>query len=148
VIVGRKEERRCVDVPIRDHAVGQASALLRRLAFQANQTAHLSDAGSVHDLRVSIRRLGQCVRVFGQFFPRQSEKKFQRRLNAVMDLASAVRDRDIAMDLLAAARVRSDSAMVRVLSEERAGAERALVAALERWSRRGFQKKWRSRLEL
>jgi CHAD domain-containing protein len=146
--VGRKEKRRRVDVPIRDHAVGQASALLRRLAFQANQTAHLSDAGSVHDLRVSIRRLEQCVHVFGQFFPRQSEKKFRHRLNAVMDLASAVRDRDIAKDQLAAARIRSDSALVKALSEARAGAERVLVATLERWSRRGFQKKWRSRLEL
>ena len=133
---------------IRDHAVGQASALLRRLAFQANRTARRSDAASVHDLRVSIRRLGQCLRIFGQFIPRQSEKKFQHKLDAVMDLASAVRDRDIAMDLLAAARIGSDSALVWALSEERAGAERALVAALERWSRRGFQKKWRSRLEL
>jgi CHAD domain-containing protein len=146
--MGRKEKRHRVELPIRDHAVGQASALLRRLAFQANQTAHLSDAGSVHDLRVSIRRLQQCVHVFGQFFPRQSEMKFRHRLNAVMDLASAVRDRDIALELLAAARIRSDSTLVKALSEARAGAERALVATLERWSRRGFQKKWRSRLEL
>jgi CHAD domain-containing protein len=121
---------------------------LRRLAFQANRTARLSDAGSVHDLRVSIRRLAQCLRVFGQFFPRERGKKSQHRLSAVLDLASAVRDRDIAMELLAAARIPSDSALVQVLSQERAGAERSLVATLERWSRRGFQKKWRSRLEL
>ena len=137
-----------MDVLIRDHAAGQASALLRRLAFQANRTARLSDAGSVHDLRVSIRRLAQCLRVFGQFFPRERGKKSQHRLSAVLDLASAVRDRDIAMELLAAARIPSDSALVQVLSQERAGAERSLVATLERWSRRGFQKKWRSRLEL
>jgi CHAD domain-containing protein len=137
-----------VDVLIRDHAAGQAYTLLRRLARQANRTARLSDAGSVHDLRVSIRRLAQCLRVFGQFFPRERGKKFRKRLTAVMDLASAVRDRDIAMELLAAARIPSDSALLRVLSQERAGAERSLAAALERWRRRGFQKKWRSRLEL
>lgn len=146
--MGRKGQRHRVDVLIRDHAAGQASTLLRRLAFQANRTARSGDAGSVHDLRVSIRRLTQCLRVFGQFFPRQSGKKLQQRLSAVMDLASAVRDRDIAMGLLAAARIPSDSALVQVLSQERAGAERSLVAKLERWSRRGFQKKWRSRLEL
>ena len=122
--------------------------MLRRLAFQANRTVRRSDAGSVHDLRVSIRRLAQCSRVFGQFFSRQSRKKFQKRLSAVMDLASAVRDRDIAMELLAAARIPSDSALVKVLSQERARAERSLGAKLERWSRRGFQKKWRSRLGL
>ena len=146
--MGRKGQRCRVDVLIGDHATGQASTLLRRLAFQANRTARLSDAGAVHDLRVSVRRLGQCLRVFGQFFPRESGKKFQKRLSAVMDLASAVRDRDIAMELLAAARIPSDSALKQVLSQERAGAERSLVATLERWSRRGFQKKWRSRLEL
>lgn len=146
--MGRKVQRHRVDVLMRDHAARQASALLRRLAFQANRTARLSDAGSVHDLRVSIRRLAQCLRVFGQFFPRERGKKSQHRLNTVMDLASAVRDRDIAVELLAAARIPSDSALVQELSEERAAAERSLVATLERWSRRGFQKKWRSRLEL
>jgi CHAD domain-containing protein len=146
--VGRKVHRCRVDVLIRDHAAAQASALLRRLAFQANRTARLSDAGSVHDLRVSVRRLAQCLRIFGQFFPRGSGKKSQHRLNAVMDLASAVRDRDIALELLAAARIPSDSALVEVLSQERATAERSLVDTLERWSRRSFQKKWRSRLEL
>jgi CHAD domain-containing protein len=65
-----------------------------------------------------------------------------------MDLASAVRDRDIALEFLAAAHMPSDSALVQVLSQERTRAERALVDTLERWSRRGFQKKWRSRLEL
>ena len=81
--MGRKVPRHKVDVLIRDHAAGQASALLRRLAFQASRTARLSDAGSVHDLRVSIRRLAQCLRVFGQFFPRERGKKSQHRLNAV-----------------------------------------------------------------
>ena len=146
--MGRKVQRHRVDVLMRDHAAEQASALLRRLAFQANRTARLSDADAVHDLRVSVRRLAQCLRVFGQFFPRESGKKSQHRLTTVMDLASAVRDRDIAMELLAAVRIPSDSALVQTLSEERAGAGRSLVATLERWSRRGFQKKWRSRLEL
>jgi CHAD domain-containing protein len=145
--VGRKVQRH-KDVLIGDHAAGQTSTLLRRLAFQANRTAHLSDADAIHDLRVSVRRLAQCLRIFGQFFPRERGKKSQHRLGTVMDLASAVRDRDIALDLLAAARIPSDSALVQGLSEERAGAERSLVGTLERWSRRGFQKKWRSRLEL
>jgi CHAD domain-containing protein len=133
---------------MRDLAAGETSTLLRRLAFQANRTARRSDAGAVHDLRVSTRRLAQCLRIFGQFFPREKGKKLQHRLSTVMDLASAVRDRDIAMELLVAARIPSGSALVQALSQERAGAERSLAATLERWSRRGFQKKWHSRLEL
>jgi CHAD domain-containing protein len=136
------------DVLIRDHAAGQVSTLLRRLADQANRTARRSNASAVHDLRVSIRRLAQCLQIFGQFYPRAHEKRFQHKLSVVMDLASAVRDRDIAMEFLAAARVPSDSALVKVLSQERTRAERLLADSLEHWSRRGFQKKWRSRLEL
>jgi CHAD domain-containing protein len=146
--VGRKVQRHRPDVLMRDHVAGQTSTLLRRLAFQANRTARLTDAGAVHDLRVSIRRLAQCLLIFGQFFPRGRGKKSQCRLHTVMDLASAVRDRDIAMDILAAARIPSDSVLVQLLSQEREGAERSLVGKLERWSQRGFQKKWRSRLEL
>ena len=146
--MGRKGQGHRVDVLIRDHAAGQTSALLRRLAFQANRTARRSDAGAVHDLRVSIRRLAQCLRIFGQFFPRERGRKFQHKLSAVMDLASAVRDRDIAMAFLAAAGIPSDSDLVQALSQERTRAERSLVDTLQRWSRRGFQKKWRSRLEL
>ena len=146
--MGRKGQRHKADVLIRDHAAGQASTQLRRLAFQVNRTARRSDPDSVHDLRVSIRRLAQCLRIFGQFFPLERGKKLQRKLSAVMDLASAVRDRDIAMELLAAAHIPCDSALVQGLSQERAGAERSLVDTLQRWSRRGFQKKWRSRLEL
>ena len=146
--MGRKGQRHGVDLLIRDHAAGQASTLLRRLAFQANRTARNGDADSVHDLRVSIRRLTQCLRIFGQFFPLERGKKLQRKLSAVMDLASAVRDRDIALELLAAARIPSDSALAQALSQERAGAGRSLVARLERWRRRGYHEKWRSRLEL
>ncbi len=146
--MGRKGQRHGVDFLIRDHAARQASTLLRRLAFQANRTARRSDAGSIHDLRVSTRRLAQCLRVFSQFFSHDSGKKFQKKLNTVMDLASAARDRDIAMELLTAARIPSDSDLSQALSQERAGAKRSLVAALERWSRRGFHKKWLSRLEL
>ena len=146
--MGRKVQRHRVDVLIRDHAAGQASTLLRRLAFQANRTARRAEPDSVHDLRVSVRRLAQCLRVFGQFFPGKRGEHFQHKLSAVMDLASTVRDRDIATEFLAAARIPSDSALVQVLSQERTRAERSLVDTLERWNRRGFQKKWRSRLEL
>ena len=146
--MGRKEQGDLAGVPMRDYAAGQTATLLRRLAFQANRTARRSDPDSVHDLRVSIRRLAQCLRIFGQFFPRERGRKFQHKLSAVMDLASTVRDRDIATEFLAAARIPSDSALVQVLSQERTRAERSLVDTLQRWSRRGFQKKWRSRLEL
>ncbi len=130
------------------HATEQASVLLRRLAFQANRTSRQQDAVAVHDLRVSVRRLTQCLKVFSQFFPGGTAKKVRQKLDGWMDLASEVRNRDIAIELLGKAAIPPGSPVVRKLMQEREAAERVLVAALKRWSRRGIHKKWCSRLDL
>ena len=144
----KKSRRLAGDVSVRGYATEQTATLLRRLAFQASRTAKMPDPDAVHDLRVSLRRLAQCLRVFHQFFPRQRNRKIQQKLEAVMDLASEVRNRDIALMLLASAPPLSDSWLLRVLSQERTEAESSLAAALERWNRRNFHKRWRSRLGL
>jgi CHAD domain-containing protein len=134
--------------PIRQHATEQASALLRRMAFQATRTSKLTDADAIHDLRVSIRRLTQCLSVFHQFFPSGEAKKVRRKMSALMDLASEVRNRDIALDLLKRAAIPAGSSLARTLLREREQAERALREALKRWSRRDAHRKWRSWLDL
>ena len=145
----KKQPRRMPsNIAIRDYAAGQTSMLLRRLAFQANRTAKLADVDAVHDLRVAIRRLTQCLRVFSKFFPREKTKKIRQRLEAVMDLASEVRNRDTALQLMAGVPPLPDSTLVELLSHERSKAERSLVTALQRWNRRSFHKRWRSRLGL
>lgn len=144
----KKLRRIAGDIPVRDYAAEQTSTLLRRLAFQASRTAKMADVDAIHDLRVSIRRLAQCLRVFRQFFPRERTRKLQQKLETVLDLASKVRDRDIALKLLANAPPLSDTTLAQVLSQERVEAEKSLVTALERWNRRSFHKRWRSRLGL
>jgi CHAD domain-containing protein len=148
VTLKRKPRRLAGEIPVRDYAAEQTSMLLRRLAFQASRTARMADVDAVHDLRVALRRLTQCLRLFGQFFPRERAKKIRQRLEAVMDLASEVRNRDTALQLLAGASPLPDSTLAQVLSHERTEAERSLVAALQRWNRRSFHKRWRSRLGL
>ncbi len=143
-----KPKRRGPEVPIRAYAAEQAAALLRRLAFQANRTAKRRDADSVHDLRVSIRRLRQCLRTFRQFYPAGGRKRIRHELSALMDLASEVRDRDIALAFLAEARIPSGLPLARTLSEARSEAEASLTAALRGWNRRGLYKKWRAELGL
>jgi CHAD domain-containing protein len=56
---------------------------------------HPDDPAAIHDLRVSIRRLTQCFRIF-----RASVKKMRRRLHKIMEHCGAVRNRDIALELL------------------------------------------------
>ena len=133
---------------MREHVRQQTAILLRRLAFQVNRGAKNGDADSVHDLRVAIRRLSRCLRVFSSFYPGRSWKKMRKRLADLMKTAGGVRDRDIALKLLAEAGVSRRSAIPANLDAERRKAAHDLLLELRRWSKRGFSRKWRARLEL
>jgi CHAD domain-containing protein len=133
---------------MREYARLQTANLLRRFAFQLNRIAPSGDAEAIHDLRVSIRRLNRCLRVFSQFYPDQSARKIRRQLAAVMALAGDVRDRDVAMELLAEAGVSRRSAVVARLQAERRTALRELLLEVVRLARKSFSQHWRARLEL
>jgi hypothetical protein len=68
--------------------------------------------------------------------------------SALMDLASEVRNRDIALDLVKRAAIPAGAPLAQTLSRERVKAERDLREALKRWSRRDAHRRWRSRLDL
>jgi CHAD domain-containing protein len=131
-----------------DYARHETAILLRRLAYQLNRAARNGDADSIHDLRVAIRRLSRCLRVFAAFFPDNSWKKIRRQLAELMEAAGRVRDRDIALQLLAEAGISAHAAVATRLAAERRKASRELLLEIRRWKGRSFSKKWRSRLEL
>jgi CHAD domain-containing protein len=126
----------------------ETAVLLRRFAFQVNRAATSGDADSIHDLRVANRRLSRCLRVFSQFYPDPSWKKIRRALADLRDLAGAVRDLDIALELLAASGISPEAAIMTQLQAERRQAGQALVLEVRRWKSRGFSRKWRIRLGL
>jgi CHAD domain-containing protein len=128
---------------MRRHAMQQTATLLRRLAYDAGRAAKSGGADSVHDLRVSIRRLAQCLQVFGQYFARGKTKKIREKLKEIIELASDVRNRDVAVALIG-----EESNLTPLLVRERREASRVLTGALKRWTRRDSYRKWRSRLEL
>ncbi|MGA2721793.1 MAG: CHAD domain-containing protein [Bryobacteraceae bacterium] len=133
---------------MRDYAHHETAILLRRLAYQLNRAARNGDADSIHDVRVAIRRLSRCLRVFAPFFPDDSWKKIRRQLAELMEAAGGVRDRDIALQLLAEAGIPANAAIATRLAADRRKANRELLLEIRRWKGRSFSKKWRSRLEL
>jgi CHAD domain-containing protein len=133
---------------MREHVRLQTAALLRRLAFQLNRIARSTDAETVHDLRVAIRRLSRCLRVFADFYPGDSWKKTRQELKDLMREAGAVRDRDIALQLFTEAGVGPRTTIATRTAAERREAARALRLAARRWKSRNLYRKWRSRLEL
>ncbi len=86
--------------------------------------------------------------MFAQFFPGGSGKKIRRRLSRLMAAAGSVRDRDIALGLLAEAGIPPRAAIVTRLGTERRHASHELLLELRRWRTRSFSGKWRSQLEL
>ncbi|MGA2325412.1 MAG: CHAD domain-containing protein [Bryobacteraceae bacterium] len=135
-------------IAIRKFALQLASALLRRFAFEVNRASKPGNPEAIHDLRVSIRRLTQCLRLFARFFPRGEAKRIRRELKALMTQAAQVRNRDIALELLRRAGIRPPAPVLARLAQEREREHRLLVEGLQLWSRRGSFKKWRSQLDL
>lgn len=133
---------------MREYVRLQTGILLRRLAIQVTRTARTGDAGAIHDLRVSIRRLSRCLRVFAQFYPEHSWKPVRRSLAELMDACGNVRDRDIAAGLLQQAGVPAASPLLRQLDVERRAAVQELQLELHRWRERAFSRQWRVQLEI
>jgi CHAD domain-containing protein len=133
---------------MRDYARLQTAILLRRFAFQVNRTARNTDADSIHDLRTSIRRLSQCLRVFADFYPEDAGKKLRRQMRDLMSAAGSVRDLDIAVELAVKSGVASDAPLIQSLETERRQSARRLALQARRWNNKDFSRKWRARLEL
>jgi len=135
-------------ISMQKYALDQAATLLGRLAFQVNQVSKQPDPEPIHNMRISIRRFNECLRVWNQFLPGHSTKKIRRRMRNIMDLAAEVRNRDIALELLKQAGVASRSRLAVTLAQEREQAKKELQRVVRRWSKRNFSQKWRTKLNL
>jgi CHAD domain-containing protein len=128
-----------------------ASALLRKsleeLASRIGRTRKSPSAAQVHDLRVSIRRFTQALRVFKPCFPAKEVKRVQRALKKVMDLAGNVRDLDIAQEVLEKSRIADAVGLRSEFGRRRKQAGRALCDKLQRWSKRRTSSKWQRQLK-
>ncbi len=88
------------------------------------------DPDAIHDLRVSIRRLTQCFRIF-----RAPVKKMRRRLHKIMQRCGAVRNCDIALELLVECGLPASPSAPK-LKTEREHAAQKLHRTLQRERRR------------
>ena len=133
------------NIPIRDYAIEQMNHLLTTLTFQVHRAAKAPRSKEIHDLRVSMRRFSQGLRLFGEFFPKWEVKKIRKRLKRMMRLTSEVRNRDIALEFLAKSRIAAHRGR---LQKERRAHERQFSDMARRWTARDFSAKWRNGLSL
>ena len=133
---------------MREYALERAALLLRRFAFQMHRAARMRDPESIHDLRVSIRRLQQCLAVFAQFFPQGQAKKIRKRLHQIMQVAGAIRNRDIALELFEKSGLPLNILLQNKWREEARELHAELTRLLARWGRRDLSRRWGARLGL
>ena len=137
------DRRGAIPQQIDKFASAQASRLMGKLAFQVKHAAKHTDEEAIHDLRVSIRRLSQCLREFRQFFPKQKVKGILKKLGKVMDLAAEMRNRDVAIELIGKDAAAAGPEILASFWHEREQFKRELITALVQWRRHDFTRKWR-----
>ena len=133
---------------MRDYVRQQTALLMNRLSIAVNRAARDGDEQAIHDIRVAMRRLSRCLKVFAAFYPDGSWRKIRRRIAGLMTAAGAVRDCDIAIELAIRAGVPRRSAVVLQLAAHRRKTGRDLLLEVRRWKQRNYARQWHSRLEL
>jgi CHAD domain-containing protein len=135
-------------VTLRAHVRSHTADLLRRLESNVRQAAEHDDEETIHDLRVSIRRLRECLRTFKPLYPEAPRKDIRRQLRALMKVAERVRSADIAIDLFKKAKLDVSSAPVKEVVEHRAVSHTALRDALKAMAKRPYVRVWHKGLGL
>ncbi len=123
-------DARLADLPLAAFAREQLSVRLDRLASEWEHGATATDPASIHDLRVSLRRFGEALRVFKTLFPSTRRKQVRAGVRQVMRHAGATRDVDIVLEMFAAADIGLTPELRLHLENERAIAEASLRAVL------------------
>jgi CHAD domain-containing protein len=126
----------------------QISERLKKLEAELKNAADLpEDPDAIHDLRVAIRRLNQGLRVFHGWFQTRSVKKLRGRLKKLMEKCGAVRNCDIAVEVLKTAGWK-DAAVFQALEKERARTDKKLNRTLHQWQHRHRAQRWREHLQV
>jgi CHAD domain-containing protein len=131
---------------IQNFAGEQGSKLLRQLAFEITRTLKSCDPETVHDLRVSIRRFNQLLRVLKPCFLGREMRKIRRQLKTIMNSAGEVRNCDIALKLLSKAAGGEGVNLSLSIKDQRRLRERELRGLLRPWMDRKSSSKWRAAL--
>jgi CHAD domain-containing protein len=88
------------------YAESKLAPRLKKISSTLRRAAKASeDPDHIHNLRVAIRRFTQALRVFKDLLDRARVRKMRRRLKKIMDLCGAVRNCDVALEVLRAAHI-------------------------------------------
>ncbi len=100
-------------------------------AVIAARKAGTPSSDGVHDIRVAIRRLDQGLKILRRELPSQPVSEIRGRLKILLRSAGEVRDRDIALKLVADLKLEAGAERTARLESDRDITSQALMRALE-----------------
>lgn len=103
---------------------------LAKLLEQIDRCAAKPGADEVHDLRVSIRRFSQALRIFAPMLAAKPVKTMRKALRPVMEAAACVRDLDVGAERLIEDGLEEHDPVVEEMHAERGRGEMALRGRL------------------
>lgn len=106
----------------------------------------LPDEAAIHDLRVSIRRLRECLKTFAPLFPARSGRQIRKQLRRIMKRAGAIRSFDIALGLLKEAGIDGTHPLHQEIQQSRGFERTALLKELTKLGSNGYSSRWKARL--
>lgn len=93
------DRRRNWELPAREFARRETLARCERVLAEIDRISRNAGEDEVHDLRVSIRRFSQAVRIFDPLLPKRA-RKIVKRARTLLTAAGEVRDLDVGIERL------------------------------------------------
>lgn len=133
--------------PLEEYARHILARYLEKVVAEAHRASEDPAEEPVHDLRVSIRRWSQALRVFTDLLPRGAARKLRKATRALLDAAGATRDYDIGAGLLRKESLRRDHPLFAAWAADRQRASLAVRAHVLLMESAQDAAKWRSVIE-
>jgi CHAD domain-containing protein len=135
------ERQRQWDLPAHEFARREALARLSRVLEEIERISDSAGEDEVHDLRVSIRRYSQAVRIFAPLLPKRA-RKIVRQVRELLADAGAVRDLDVGMERLAKLGVLEQDPLLISMRESRRRAGLELLSAVFKLRAAAPEQQW------
>lgn len=127
---------------MREFAEAQVNAKLERVVAEIERTRTEMSEDAVHDLRVSIRRLAQALRLFGELLGKKAARALRQQVRPLLKCAGEVRNRDIAVGIVRRSKTPGAAQLVKALKAERAALLKELHALLEAFHGVDLRRQW------
>lgn len=126
------------NTPVQKFVAGQTIERFNRVKKEAQRLLELApdspeSVDSVHDFRVSVRRLRTVLQSFQDYFPSKAVKVARKSLRRAFRLAGEVRNRDITIELLKESMLDEAEGISNSLAAARLEHQQVLMENVQDW---------------